>query len=153
MAKVEKFETLRSEEKLMKRMVTLLVGMVVISVCPIVQAFDGRSPHGSLGNLPADKEMLFHQTMRGVRDAAKSIHEQIKVLEAERREVLTASEFNAALFLEKTRALQDLHRMVMVAMDQAMANLASQFTAEERAILAELMSRKPGPPPGPPPGR
>lgn len=137
----------------MKRMVTLLVGMVVISVCPIVQAFDGRSPHGSLGNLPADKEMLFHQTMRGVRDATKSVHEQIKVLEAEKKDALTAPDFSAATFLEKTRALEDLRRMVREAMDQAMAKLASQFTVEERSILADMVTRKPGPPPGPPPGR
>jgi uncharacterized membrane protein len=151
--KSEKFETLKREEKFMKKMVTLLVVMLVISVCPIVQAFDGRPPHGSLGNLPADKEMLFHQTMRGVRDHTKAIHEQIKVLEAGKKDALTAAEFSAPLFLQKTRALEALHRMVREAMDQAMADLASQYTAEERAILADLISRKPGPPPGPPPSR
>jgi uncharacterized membrane protein len=141
------------EEKVMIKMIAVILSVVVMSLGPTIHAFDGRSPRGSPGNLPADKEMLFHQTMRGVRDATKTIHEKIKVLEAEKREVLTASEFNAALFLEKTRALEDLHRMVRGATDQAMANLASQFTAGERAVLAELMSRKPGPPPGSPPGR
>jgi uncharacterized membrane protein len=92
--------------------------------------------------------MLFHQTMRRVRDATKTIHEEIMVLGAGKKEVLTASEFNAALFLEKTRALEELHRMVWVKVDQAMASPASQFTAEERAVRAELMLRKPGPPPG-----
>jgi uncharacterized membrane protein len=115
---------------------------------PGIHAFDGRSPQGSPGKLPADKEMLFHQTMRRVRDATKTIHEEIMVLGAGKKEVLTASEFNAALFLEKTRALEELHRMVWVKVDQAMASPASQFTAEERAVRAELMLRKPGPPPG-----
>ena len=62
--------------------------------------------------------------------------------------MLTAPEFNEALFLEKTRRLQDLHKMASEAMDKAVAKLAIQFTAEERKILAEMISRKPGPPPG-----
>lgn len=96
--------------------------------------------------------MLFHQTMRGVREATMNIHEQIKGLEAEIRGVLTAPEFNEALFLEKTRRLEDLHKMASEAMDKAVAKLAIQFTAEERKILAEMISRKHGPP-GPPPKR
>lgn len=123
-------------EKPMKKMFTLLSILVVISLCSTVLAFDGRPPGGNLGHLPASKEMLFHQTMREVFDATKDIREQIKGLEAE----------------IKTSSLRKLHQTVREAMDVAMGTLASQFTAEERAILAEMTSRKPGPPPGPPPG-
>ena len=70
----------------MKKMLAVLVLMVVMSLCSMVQAFDGRPPHGSLGQLPADKEMLFHQTMRGVWEATANIREQIKGLEAEIKE-------------------------------------------------------------------
>jgi uncharacterized membrane protein len=136
------------KEKIMKKMLTLLVIMVVISICSPGHAFDGRPPHGSLGKLPADKEMLFHQAMRGVWEGTKNIHEQIKALEAEIKNVLTASDFSATLFLEKTRTLQELHKKVRETRDEAIAKLASQFTAAERGILAELISRKPGPPPG-----
>jgi uncharacterized membrane protein len=132
----------------MRKMFTVLILIEVISLCSMVQAFDGRPSHQSLGQLPADKEMLFHQTMRGVREATTSIHEQIKGVEAEIRGILTAPEFNEVLFLERTRRLQDLHKMEREAMDKAVAKLASQFTAEERKILAELIFRKPGPPPG-----
>lgn len=133
----------------MKKMFTVLVLMVVTSLCSMVQAFDGPPAHKRMPRLPPDKEMLFHQTMREVREATTIIHEQIKGVEAEIRGVLTAHEFNEALFLEKTRRLQDLHKMASEAMDKAVAKLASQFTAEERKILAEIISRKPGPPPGP----
>lgn len=157
----------------MKKMVTILVSMAVISLCSMVEAFDGRPPHESLGQLPADKEMLFHQAMRGVWDATANIREQIRGLEAEIKTILTAREFNEALFLEKAKRLQELQKTVREAMDKAVAKLASQFTIKERSILAEIISRKPGPPalggpagppgpgafggplfpPGPPPGR
>ncbi|MCX5908187.1 MAG: hypothetical protein NTY64_13655, partial [Deltaproteobacteria bacterium] len=90
----------------MKKMLTVLIFMVVICLCPVVQAFDGGPRHENLGQLPADKETIFHQTMRGVWDAITKVREQIKGLEAEIRGVLTASEFNEELFLKKTRSLQ-----------------------------------------------
>ena len=136
----------------MKKPFALLAFLVVISLGSIAQAADGRPPHGTLEQLPANKEMLFHQTMRGVFEATKDIHEQIKGLEAEMKTILTASEFDAALYLKKTSTLRELHNTIRGTMDEAMAKLATQFTAEERGILAELISRKPGPPLGPPPG-
>jgi uncharacterized membrane protein len=135
--------------KLTKKIFAVLVLMVVISLCSMVQAFDGPPSHKRMCQLPPDKEMLFHQTMRGVREATMNIHEQIRGLEAEIRGVLTAPEFNEALFLEKTKRLQDLHKMESELMDKAVAKLANQFTAEERKILAEIISCKPGLPPGP----
>jgi uncharacterized membrane protein len=137
----------------MRKMFAALVLMVVISVCSMVQAFDGPPSHKKMPPLPPDKEMLLHKTMREVREATMNIHEQIRGLEAEIRGILTAPEFNETLFLERTRRLQDLHKMESEAMDKAVAKLASQFTAEERKILAEIISRRPGPPtaPGPPP--
>lgn len=135
----------------MKKMLAVLVLMVVMSLCSIAQAFDGRQPNEILGQLSADKELLFHQAMRGVWEATTNIRDQIKGLEAEIKGVLNASEFNEALFLEKTRSLQELQKMVREAMDEAIAKLAGQFTEEERKILGEFISRKPGPQ-GPPPG-
>ncbi len=137
----------------MRKMFAALALMVVISVCSMVQAFDGPPSHKRMPPLPPDKEMLLHKTMREVREATMNIHEQIRGLEAEIRGVLTAPEFDEALFLERMRRLQDLYKMEIEAMDKAIAKLASQFTAEERKILAEIISRRPGPPtaPGPPP--
>jgi uncharacterized membrane protein len=145
----------------MKKMFIVLVLMVAIS-CSTVQSFDGPQSYKRMPRLPPDKERLFHQTMREVQEATTSIHEQIKGVEAEIRGILIAPEFNEILFLERTRRLQDLHKMESETMDMAVAKLARQFTAEERKILVEMISCKPGPPsapaspptqPGPPPGR
>lgn len=134
----------------MKKSVALLALLVVISLGSITLAADGRPPHGALEQLPSNKEMLFHQTMRGVFDATKDMRDQMKDLEDEIKTILTVSEFDAALYLKKMSALRELHNTIRGAMDEAIAKLAAQFTAEERRILAELVSRKPGPPPGPP---
>jgi uncharacterized membrane protein len=133
----------------MKKMFAVMVLMVAVSVCSMVYAFDGQPSHKSVPQLPPDKESLFHQTMTGVREATTSIHEQIRGVETEIRGILIAPEFNEALFVERTSRLQDLHKMESEAMDKAIAKLASQFTAEERKILAEMISCKPGLPPGP----
>ena len=133
----------------MKKILTVLVLTVAISLYSMVQAFDGRPPHERMPQLPPDKEILFHQTMREVRETTTSIHEQIMGVEAEIRGVLIAPEFDEALFLERTRRLQDLRKMESEAMDKAVAKLASQFTIEERKILAEMVYRKPAPPSGP----
>jgi uncharacterized membrane protein len=144
----------------MRKVSVALVLIAAMSLCSTAQAFDGPPSHKRMPQLSPDKETLFHQTMREVREATTSIHEQIKGVETEIRGVLIAPEFNEVLFLERTRRLQDLHKMESEAMDKAIAKLANQFTAEERKILAEILYRKLGPlpapgglstPPGPPP--
>ena len=134
----------------MKKILVVLVLIAVMSLCPLVQAFDGPPPHEILGHLPAEKATLFQQTMKEVWEATTNIREQIKGLEAKIKSVLTASEFDEGLFLEKAISLRELRNTEREAMDEAVAKLASQFTTEERAILAELTIRRPGPP-GPPP--
>lgn len=112
----------------MKKIFTLLSILVVISLCSTVLAFDGGPPPGTLGQLPASKEMLLHQTMREVFDATKDIREQIKGLEAEIKTICTATE--------------------------AVRELAKKFNQGERKVLAEYLRQPPPPPPhkgGPPP--
>ncbi len=140
----------------MNKMLVAVIFILAISLSSIVQAFDGRPPQDVLRQLPADKEMLFHQTMRGVWEATANIREQIQRVEAEARAVLTAPKFDEALFLEKKKNLEELHKTAGETMDRAITKLASQFTVRERAILAELSSHKPGLPvlggPPAPPG-
>ena len=132
----------------MKKRLAVLVLIVAMSVCSIVYAYDGkgrgdRPPRQKILNqLPADKEMLFHQTMREVRGKTANIREQIKELKAEINDILTAPEFNEALFLEKTKRVQELHKMIRAATDEAIVKLAKQFTQEERKILAKLIPEK-----------
>jgi len=132
----------------MKKRLAVLVLIVAMSVCPTVYAHDGKG-HGDrpprqilLNQLPAEKEMLFHKTMREVREKTANIREQIKELKVEINDILTAPEFNEALFLEKTKRVQELHKMIRAATDEAIVKLAKQFTQEERKILAKLIPEK-----------
>jgi uncharacterized membrane protein len=144
---------LEREEQPMKKVLAVLVSIVVLSLCLPAQAFDGPPPDGRSGQLPVDKEMLFQQTMKSVGETTEKIREQIRGLEGEITDVLVASEFDDVLFLEKTTSLQELQGMIREAMDEAIADLAKQFTAEERRVLAERISHRPGPPGPPPPHR
>jgi len=132
----------------MKKRLAVFVIIVAMSLCSMGYAYDGkgrgdRPPQQILLNqLPAEKEMLFHQTMREVREKTANIREQIKELKAEINDILTAPEFNEALFLEKTKRVQELHKMMRAATDGAIVKLAKQFTQGERKILAKLIPQK-----------
>jgi len=132
----------------MKKRLAVLVIIVAMSLCSMVYAYYGkgrgnRPPREVLLNqLPAEKEMLFYQTMREVRGKTVNIREQIKKLKVEINDILIASKFDEALFLEKTKRVQELHKMMREAKDEAIVKLAKQFTQEERKILAELIPQK-----------
>jgi uncharacterized membrane protein len=138
----------KKEEKVMKQRVAVFAVIVAMSVCSMVYAYDskGRGDKESrqilLTQLPAEKEMLFHQTMREVREKTANIRKQIKELTAEINDILTAPEFNEVLFLEKTKKVQELHKMMSTARNEAIVKLAKQFTQEERRILAKLIPQK-----------
>lgn len=126
--------------------VILAIGIMVLT-CVLVFASDERFPPGPgvriplpelLTQLPAEKEMLFHQTMREVRERTAGIREKLRKTETEIKGILTAKEFNETLFREKTKTMQELHNQMREAMEEAIVKLAQRFTAEERKILAEL---------------
>jgi hypothetical protein len=93
-------------------------------------SFDGRPRQDVLGQLPPQKAPLSHYTMRGVWEVTANIRAEIEGLQTEVNALLTATEFNAALFLEKTKSLQELHDMERVAMEEAIAKLT--LTLEEK---------------------
>jgi uncharacterized membrane protein len=132
----------------MKKSLAVLAVIVAMSLCSIAFAYDGKGrgdrPQRQrlLNQLPADKEMLLHQTMRELREKAANIGEQIRTLKAEINDILTAAEFNEALFLEKTKRVQELHTMIRATKDEAIVKLAKQFTQEERKILVKLIHQK-----------
>lgn len=127
--------------------IMLALGIMILSSTLVFAAEETFSPgrHGGpcspelLGQLPAEKEMLFHQTMRQVRESTADLRTQMRTLREEIKTILTAETFNEALFREKTTAMQALHTQMQQAMHNATATLAKQFTAEERQILARLM--------------
>ena len=91
--------------------------IVVMSVCSLAYAFDADRRRGPgkkafryelLGQLPAEKEMLFHQTMREERENSSALRNQIKALREDIQEIITADRFDEKLFREKTCPYQKL---------------------------------------------
>lgn len=137
----------------MKKKIVVAALILGLSVCSISYAFEGRHPRGRhfkssaheiLAQLPSEKEMLFHRTMRELREETKSMREQIKNLRAEIKDIFTAAEFDENLFREKTGKVHELRAKMREARDKAMVKLATQLTAEERKIVAELIPPRQG---------
>jgi len=127
--------------------------IIVMSMCTVAYASDGTKRRGAcdrsprqelLSQLPADKEMLFHQTMREVRGKASGIRGQIKAVREEIKNILTADQFDETLFREKANSMEALCSQIRATREEAVVMLAKQFTADERKILAELLPSKPG---------
>jgi uncharacterized membrane protein len=122
-------------------------------MCTVVYASDGTRRRGAgerssrqelLSQLPADKEMLFHQTMREAREKGAAIREQIRTLREEIKNILVADRFDEALFRGKKKSLGALLSQMRANREAAVVTLAKQFTADERKILAELLPPEPG---------
>jgi uncharacterized membrane protein len=127
--------------------VMLAVGIMILSSLVVFAADENFPPggHGGrcapdlLAQLPAEKEMLFHQTMRQVRESTADTRTRMRALHEEVNTILTAETFNEPLFREKTTAMQGLHAQMQQAMNNAVVTLAKQFTPAEREILAKLI--------------
>jgi uncharacterized membrane protein len=137
----------------MKTKMAVLALIIVMSVCSLAYAFDGGRGRGPakkgfqyelLAQLPAEKEMLFHQTMRDVRENGSELRSQIKALREDIREIMTADQFDEKLFREKTSQLEALQMKKHATMEEATVILAKQFTADERKILVRLLPGKTG---------
>ena len=127
--------------------------VILLCVCTMAYAFDGvRGPRSAdkvskqelLSQLPVEKEMLFHQTMREARGKSSAMRSQTKQLRREIKEILTAEQFDEDLFREKTSSLEALHQEKHKAMQDAIVTLAKQFSAEEREVLVQLLPGKRG---------
>lgn len=137
----------------MKRTMAVSALVMVMSLCTLAQAADETRRRGArdrasrqelLSQLPTDKEMLFHQTMREARAKGAAIREQIRTLREEIKNILVADQFDEALFRGKKKSLEALLSQMHANREEAIVTLAKQFTADERKILAELLPFKPG---------
>jgi uncharacterized membrane protein len=136
----------------MNKKIAVSVFVIVMAVGTMAFAFGGRGPDGCdrkprqelLSQLPADKETLFHQTMREAREKAAVVGDQVQAVHEEAKNIMMAPEFDEKLFLEKTREMHALHEQKRAIMEEAIVNLAKQFTQEERETLAELIPHKRG---------
>ena len=134
------------------KMIVWAMGIVML-VCSSAYAFDSDRGLRSdrkvtrqelLSQLPSEKEMLFHQTMRDVREKGTALRTQMKDLRKELKNILTADTFNEDLFREKNDSLEAIHSQLHANREAAIVNLAKQFTADEREILVQLLPGKRG---------
>lgn len=137
----------------MKRRMAVSALVIVISMLTVAHASDATRRWGTgdrssrqelLSQLPADKEMLFHHTMREAREKGAAIRDQIRTLREEIKNILVADQFDEALFRGKKKSLEALLSQMRATREEAVVTLAKQFTADERKILAELLPSKPG---------
>jgi len=137
----------------MKRRMAVSALIIVMSICTVAYGSDRTKRRGAcdrssrqelLSQLPADKEMLFHETMREARAKGAAIREQIRTLREEIKNILVADQFDEALFRGKKKSLEALCSQTHANREEAIVTLAKQFTADERKILAELIPFKPG---------
>ena len=137
----------------MKRRTAVSALIIVMSLCTVAYASDWTKRRGAgersskqelVSQLPADKEMLFHQTMREARVKGAAIREQIRTLREEIKNILVADQFDEAGFRGKKKSLEALLSQMRANREEAIVTLAKQFTADERKILAELIPFKPG---------
>jgi uncharacterized membrane protein len=133
------------KKRILIALITVLI--VGVSVCSVAYAFKGPGSQGRnhkardvLSQLPEDKEMLYHRTMREAREETKSAREQIEKLHAEIKDIFTAPKFDKALFVEKTKQVHTLQEKMHKAREQAIMKLAAQLTQEERRLLADMIT-------------
>ena len=98
--------------------------------------------------LPADKEELFLQTMKGVHLENRNVLRQIRDTRERALSVLTAPEFDEAAYQNEVVKLHWLRGLMMQRLAGAAKELAKQFNQEERKALAEHLRRPPRPPLG-----
>lgn len=135
----------------MKKRMVIAALVITLFAWSTAHAFDGCRPSRSgdkysrqelLAQLPADKEIFFHKSMREASDKTSAMHTQIKQLRKDIKEILVADQFDEDLFLKKTNSLETLKSKIHVTMEGAIVKLAKQFTSDERKILVQLLPRK-----------
>jgi uncharacterized membrane protein len=132
----------------------IVAGLIIVLLFgSIVYAFDCDHRRGwrkrfsrqaLFSQLPAEKEMLFHQTMRDAREKGSELRTEIKALREDIAGILATDPFDENLFREKTSHLESLRMKRHDAMEEAIVTLAKQFTSDERKVLVQLLPGKRG---------
>ena len=89
----------------------------------------------AVDSLPKEKAELFKKTEAAQQAKAKEINTKIKATRTELKEILKAETFNKDAYLKKSAEIIKLESEKDNSRAEAVAGLASQFTAEERKAL------------------
>jgi len=119
----------------------LLIGLVMGNVSH--RFFEGDSlkrkqPELSL-KLSSEKEQLFLDTMRKVRQENRDTHVQMKEIREKIFAILVAPEFNENAYESEVKKLHEMRGLMMQQYSNATKELAKQFSQEEREALAEYL--------------
>jgi uncharacterized membrane protein len=133
----------------MKKKVVVSALIMAVSIWSVAYAYNTAGPMGCCGKgslrqdllaqLPAEKETLFHRTMREAHEKCSEIREQMTVIRKEIEDIIVSDPFEEELFREKTGEMQDLQNSMHSIRQDAVATLATQFTADERKVLIKLL--------------
>jgi uncharacterized membrane protein len=130
-------------------MLIILVAVMMAGTASLAIGERGQGKHKGWMNrqelllqLPEEKEMLYHKTMRDVRQKTRGIREQVRALHNELKDIFVAPEFNEALFRKKMNDIHSLKGNARKEMENAIVALAEKFTSEERKILVKLIPHK-----------
>lgn len=106
-----------------------------------------------IGEIPEDKQELVRGTLRELRSETRETKKKVRAKRKEIMDVLTAPEFDPALFDRKVAELHDLMGELASEVAEAAKKIASNLDQQDRIMLSDLIKRRPGPPPPPAHGR
>ena len=110
-------------------------------------AADGENPRfaefkarhdAMLAKLPPAKAELVRSTMKKLREDGKGDWEKAKALHEELQAIIKAPQFDRAAYIAKASEIRGLRMAQNEKRTQALADLASQLTVEERTTLAGM---------------
>ncbi|MGH7884899.1 MAG: periplasmic heavy metal sensor [Thermodesulfobacteriota bacterium] len=93
-------------------------------------------------NLPPEKQKNILKKIQKLKSDHWKNKDEIFRKRMEIAEVLKAAEFNEALYDKKVTEMHDLYREKAKNLAESIKELATQFSPEERAVLAEMFEKK-----------
>ncbi|MBI1274412.1 periplasmic heavy metal sensor [bacterium] len=130
----------------MRKLLTTSAMLVALATSGMALAADDAKHDGppshmkeALAKLPESKRELVENTFKSMHEQGKASHEQMKKLHDELKAIMVAPTFDKAAYLAKHKQLAALRNQEMEKREQAMADLASKLTQDERKTLADAM--------------
>ncbi|MBI3631113.1 MAG: periplasmic heavy metal sensor [Candidatus Sungbacteria bacterium] len=109
-------------------------------------AFDLQS---HLAKLPGDKQALYTNIMGQAKKHMDDERAAIDAMKKQALDILKTEPFNEAAYLQQTQTIYERLKQMKLHVAQSVADLSKQLTAEERAVLADIISHPPfSTPPG-----
>jgi uncharacterized membrane protein len=91
--------------------------------------------------LSEEKLKLLKHTMRQAHEENKELFEKARDLDKAMREALATEPFDEGAYLDLSDQIEDIHAKIKRANAEAFASIASQFTVQERKMLAHHIGR------------